>query len=312
MGYEFHIEVQKDLADYTHIFFIDLFSDNFFKKIYFYLNKKHVYNTYLEIKKKNLLHKVFVLLSESPIVKPWNYKLEYHQGIGRFFTWDKQLVDNKKYFHYHVPFGDTAKEFECDFNKRKLLMDISGNKFSSEENELYSFRRNTIQYLDKNYENDFDLYGFFWGSDFITKLKLLVRYGKLSMYNYQTYKGLVDNKSDVISQYKYVICYENVQYNDYISNRIFDIFVNGSIPIYCGPSNIYEYIPKGTFINRTEFSSDEELMIYIKTIDEMEYLKILLNIQQFLKTKSYEDFTSKGFVQKILTGLNVANDGKRE
>ena len=78
---------------------------------------------------------------------------------------------------------------------------------------------------------------------------------------FPSWKGPIDNKKKVLEQYRFAICYENVQDSPgYITEKIFDCFFAGCIPLYRGASNISDYIPSSCYIDRRKLK--------IKTIYE--------------------------------------------
>ena len=52
----------------------------------------------------------------------------------------------------------------------------------------------------------------------------------------------------IYSQYKFIICFENSKTDGYVTEKIFNVFLSGSIPIYDGAPNITDYIVPGSFI----------------------------------------------------------------
>jgi hypothetical protein len=105
-------------------------------------------------------------------------------------------------------------------------------------------------------------------------------------------------------KFKYNICYENTfNINGYITEKIFDCFIAGCVPIYLGAPNISDYIPNNTFIDRRNFNSDYELIQFLKKINEFEYSDYQDNILNFLKSdkakKFTSSYTSKFIVEKI-------------
>lgn len=52
----------------------------------------------------------------------------------------------------------------------------------------------------------------------------------------------------IYSEYKFIICFENSKTDGYITEKIFNVFLSGSIPIYDGAPNITDYIVSGSFI----------------------------------------------------------------
>lgn len=98
------------------------------------------------------------------------------------------------------------------------------------------------------------------------------------------------NKVDILKKYKFCIAIENsvniwkngTKYeattinNDYVTEKLIDCLLAGSIPIYFGPKNIYKFLPHPTsIINIRDFESIKHLTDYIKTI--MNESKLLYN-----------------------------------
>jgi len=52
----------------------------------------------------------------------------------------------------------------------------------------------------------------------------------------------------IYSQYKFIICFENSKTPGYVTEKIFNVFASGSVPIYDGAPNITDYIAPGSFI----------------------------------------------------------------
>jgi hypothetical protein len=306
-GYEFHIEVTGDLDSYEFIFFSDIYNDSFFRRLIARQVGRKDYEIYKKAIKLGLGKKIVTILSEPELILPHNYKLSNHRDIGTIFTWKKELVDNKKYFHFYIPFGDEVGiKKNIDFDKKKLVMSISGNKFSSNKGDLYSYRRNTINFLNKEFANDFDLYGVGWSDNGLLKnIKRFIRHRQVNFTKYQMYRGSPDNKNEIISGYKFNICYENSRCEDYITEKIFDVFINESVPVYYGANNISEYVPKNTFIDREDFNSDSELMSYLNKVDKNQYMEYIYNINTFLESKEFHKFGSKYFVKNIINTLGV-------
>lgn len=306
-GYEFHIAVKGDLKDYEFIFCIDLFDDSFIGQLKRIRKKNQNYDILSNAIKEGLSNKIVIFLSESFAIAPFNYNSRSHKNIGTFFTWQKKLLDNKKYFHFYLPVRDRVEFHKnIDFDKKKLVMSISGNKFSSNKGELYSYRRKSVKYLDKELPNEFDLYGVGWNDNgLMSNIKRFIRCGQFDFTKYQTYRGSPFNKSEVISGYKYSICYENAIYDDYITEKIFDIFINESVPVFYGASNISNYIPENTFINRENFNSDHDLICYLNTIDKSQYMEFIYNINLFLDSDEFHKFGSIYFIKNIMNTLGI-------
>ena len=113
------------------------------------------------------------------------------------------------------------------------------------------------------------------------------------------YKGLAQDKLETISNYKFNFCYENTKnFNGYISEKIFDSFKTGSIPIYYGTNDIEKYVPKNLFIDAKEFSKLDELRNYCNSLSLGEINIKLKEIKKFLRNKE-NPFSTKLFTLKV-------------
>ena len=89
--------------------------------------------------------------------------------------------------------------------------------------------------------------------------------------------GPVEDKIKFFSSYKFSIAIENSEGDGYISEKIVDSFISGTIPIYYGNYNLDEYInPKSYILIKNEKNIKKKIK-YIKEIDndDEKYLKIL-------------------------------------
>lgn len=258
----------------------------------------------------NKIKNSYLVLRESELIIPDNYDIEKHKYFNKIFTWHDELVDNKKYFKLNFShFFPKSINKELS-KKQKLCTLIAGNKRVKHSLELYSKRVEAIRWFEKNYPEDFDLYGVGWdkyrfnGPKFIrvfNRVPFLPQlFAKLTNQTYPSYKGMVDNKKETMEKYKFSICYENARdIPGYITEKIFDSFFAGCVPIYWGANNILDYVPKECFIDFRDFNNYVELYKFIKNMSDIEYLKYLTNIEQYLKSEQSFEFQGKGSAQKI-------------
>jgi hypothetical protein len=158
---------------------------------------------------------------------------------------------------------------------------------------------------------DFSLYGFGWNSFQFKGIKLIRALNRLPFLKdvfykifkkkYKCYKGIVGSKFETMKKYKFAIAYENVKDDDgYITEKIFDVFIAGAVPIYLGSRNITEYIPNNCFIDRRKFKSNDEVYLYISKMSDKDYLEYLINIEQYINSKQAEQFSSEYFAKTIV------------
>jgi len=265
-------------------------------------------------KKSNSFNKVnkdidlYLILFESELIRPDNWVKENHKYFKKVFTLNDAWVDGKKYIKYYWP-NKIPDNLEFDLSKKfKLCTLIAGYKFNSHPLELYSEREKAISWFEQNHPEEFDLYGIGWDKyHFKGKLKWLNRCKFLTTLfknNYPSYKGQVISKSQTLQKYKFAICYENARdIPGYTTEKIFDCFFAGCVPIYWGAPNITSYIPENTFIDKRNFVSYEGLYTYIKNISQQEYIAYLENIKSFINSKEMNIFNADYFTQIIINEI---------
>lgn len=239
----------------------------------------------------------YLFLFEPKVVAPISYIKVVHLFFDKIYTWNDNLVDNKKYFKFIFPQSENNILNSKDFKNKDLLTLINGNKSSFIKNELYSERENIIRYFEKN-SIEFDFYGTNWNKK---NLKQQIFWYK----PFNSYKWKVNDKIETLSNYKFNICLENMKNTPwYITEKIWDSFKAKSVPIYWGASNIEEYIPTNCFIDFRNFNWDyEKLINYISNIDEEEYNNIILDIENFLQTEKAQKWFDEKWAIDFINNL---------
>lgn len=254
------------------------------------------------------ISKSFLLILESPLIVKNSWKQERLKYFKKVFTWNDDYIDGKKFIKVNYSY-DFQHQGILKTHKNKLLCMISANKSSNEENELYSERENVIRFFEKKYPKEFDLYGIGWDKvrlNGIFKIfkKIPYIWNRIPFTTYSSYRGSVANKKEVMSKYKFAICYENVRdLNGYITEKIFDCFFSGTVPIYWGASNITDYIPKDCFVDRRQFKTNEELYEHIINISDEEYITIIKNIEKYLNKQTDGNFSCNMFSKIVCDSI---------
>lgn len=233
--------------------------------------------------------KCFLFNFEPPVVLPQVYDAKLSSYFSTIFVLFDDLP-NAVYrkFTYPQPRLQRVQNLP-DFSERKLCVMIAGNKDSAHPQSLYQERRKVIFYFEwlNRYAqiDDFDLYGIGWEG-------------------WLLWKGKVPNKWEVYKNYKFAICYENMgDQRGYITEKIFDAFIGGTVPIYLGATNISDVIPKECFIDRREFVSEEALYQFLKKMDRDTYTSYLKAIEEYLQSPKSKLFSIDHFINTIRNEL---------
>jgi alpha(1,3/1,4) fucosyltransferase len=256
----------------------------------------------------------WALLSESEVVLPANWVLERHQMFEKIFTWSDPLVDNKRYFKLNTPALFARRPLFPEREKTGFCTVIAGDKASQHPKELYSERRRAIRWFERNHPGDLDLYGYGWDRPGFHRSRVLnaanyrlnrfATYRRISVVRYPSYRGSISDKFEVLSRYKFSICYENAYNIDgYITEKIFDCFLAGTVPIYLGAGNITAHVPASCFIDKRDFRSYEELYEHLAGLPHATYRDYLRAAANFIASEQALPFTPEHVAGSLLDAM---------
>lgn len=103
-------------------------------------------------------------------------------------------------------------------------------------------------------------------------------------------------KIAILSRYFFNFAFENTNSPDYVTEKVFDALVAGTVPVYMGAPNIDEYLPaRKCIIKAADFGSANELARYLIALkkDRAEYRSYLAWKNEPLQ-KSFLDLVARG------------------
>jgi len=256
-----------------------------------------------KLPKKSDREKSFLLLMEPVVVKPRNWDARNHAPFKKVFTWNDDWVDNQKYIQLRYAF-QLPKTIDKQARRQKLCTTIIGRKTSKHPTELYSKRVEAIRWFERHHPEAFEFYGNGWQTR-----SFIDRY-VLRKPVFTSYRGKVASKQDVLKTFRFAICFENTNGSPgYITEKIFDCFFAGCIPIYWGAPNIADLIPPACFIDFRQFESYDALYNHIIHMDEATCQAYRESIEQFITGPGAIPFSTEYFANTIVNtvcGLNPA------
>jgi len=153
---------------------------------------------------------------------------------------------------------------------RKFLAMINANKLPADYRyELYTQRVKAVAYFHRF--GEIDLFGphwekaprnMRWGHLPGTVQKLLVqawetKQGILPDRDYAACaaasRGPVKSKAETLSQYKFALCFENMILRGWMTEKLFDCFFAGVVPVYWGAPDVLDFVPASCFIDYRNF-----------------------------------------------------------
>lgn len=97
------------------------------------------------------------------------------------------------------------------------------------------------------------------------------------------YKGSCESKYEVLSRYRFSLCFENMAMEGYVTEKIFDCLYAGTIPLYLGAPDIDQLVPETTYIDCRRFSSWEEMWRVVANIPDSEIQVMRLAGKAFIE-----------------------------
>lgn len=221
--------------------------------------------------------KALLFLRDSPLHDKHLYDRKYFRHFKKIYTWNDDLVDYRRFFKFYIPALQPLAENLPSYEQRKPLTAIFSAKESKHPLNLYQARREAVEFF--SLKKDFEFYGRGWNP-----------------HHFSSYQGEAGSKVETLKNYRYALCYESLhQVKGYITEKIFDCFAAGTIPIYWGASNIDATIPKECYIDRRLFSSNEELAAFLDRLGPEDYASYLKNIEEFLQSTAALKFSPRLF-----------------
>jgi hypothetical protein len=253
----------------------------------------------------------YLIATENPYICPLNKNQHYLQSFNGVFTWNANLLHLPNTTHVFIPNQIEVKDTPSFINRPIFSCIINANKaFPTPVNDdLYQERIRVIRWYEKNAHQYFSLYGLGWSKPepaftFSKKISRRIKRLATQVFGYRpfpSYVGEVVDKGSVYQMTKFGYCYENVaNLPNYISEKIFDCFFNGCVPVYWGSNTIEKHIPSNCYIDRRHFKNTEETHQFLLSINEAQYQQYQDNIKNFLASSKAMEFDTNTYVSTIV------------
>jgi hypothetical protein len=253
---------------------------------------------------------LYLVLFESPAVRPDNWNRANHAPFKKIFTWHPAWADGQKYIRMHmphklpefVPYGPTSAGKFCCL--------IASQKYTWVRQELYTERLRAIRWFEKHHPDEFDLYGQRWDRFYFKKELSIINPVLARIYKkcpwlphrrlFPSARGSVTSKHEVMRQYKFSICYENASYPGWLTEKMLDAMFAGSVPIYQGDPEVAKLVPTAAFIDKRNFRDYDTLYAYLKGMPPAEYEGYRQAIHQFVHGDLIKPLGAEAFTEMIL------------
>lgn len=266
-----------------------------------------------------------LLLYEPDVVQPDQYNPRVWKRFGQIFTWRDDLVDNCSFFKLRWPQVTRPVCTLPKFEDRKLLAMINTNKYGYIDGEGYSYRRRAIRFFD--WCGRFDLFGHGWNDPIwpimhaaaaaIRSAKLprplmakCLLPGKITaayikdiaegLFPFGSYAGAVSDKDKTLAKYRFCLCIENqLNHPGYVTEKLFDCFFSGTVPVYLGAKNVEDYVPRCCFISMSDAKDFSALLDRLQSMGSDEFGAYQQAGCDFVTADAFHEWTHEGVYEAV-------------
>lgn len=263
---------------------------------YYSLGVLDNYKTLLN--RANVRMKAFVIF-EPPVVDPRLYKalpgltaafehVYVHNIIGDGYSLKGVDTSKLRQLYWPQPRNEVIESCWVRTERMDRIVVINGNHIPREAfNELYSKRIEAMASLAQL--GVVDLYGRGWAK-WWSRASMWLPYWKNRQTLMSIYKGACSSKYEVLSQYKFCLCFENMAMKGYVTEKIFDCLYAGTIPLYLGATDIQDLIPEDVYIDCRKFSSWQEMYRAVECISPRQIQQMRVNGKSFIQSAQGEKY----------------------
>jgi hypothetical protein len=272
---------------------------------------------------------IVLQIFESPAITPFGLVPANREHLSAVVTYE--FLDtspaSSEHFHYRLPVPIVWPFKNPAFSERKGLLMCYSNRVSGcwairqrgpaglpffgrmlagwncpvsllrelSRGDLYHERRAIAREAERYMPDVLDIFGAGWNGEQISWCRL---------YPNRPYRCWhiepKDSKEVMCAEYRFVLAYENFRgCRGYVSEKIFDAWQGGSVPVYLGEERIAELVPREAFVDARNFRTRRELLTYLQSCPESEWREMREAGQKFLRSAAFRSFTDEAFAQRM-------------
>jgi hypothetical protein len=256
-------------------------------------------NGYEQVKNDPQVKLSGFILMEPPLIKPHMYAalpaltadfefVYLHNCIGDGYSLRGVNVGKLKKFNWPQPYNDVLIEYWDRIKRKNKLVAIAGNHNPLfRKPELYSERIKAIAELGT--QRGVDLFGRGWAK-WWSPHACWWSYWRYRQALMASYHGGCDSKLETLSRYRFSLCFENMPMIGYLTEKIFDCFYAGTVPVYWGAPDIDRLVPAAAYVDMRKFKSYEDMYSYICGMSDVDWQNMREAAREFLKTDGAKNY----------------------
>jgi hypothetical protein len=276
------------------------------------VGKKVAFELYVNCCRQAPRARAYVYLYENPLIRLANRNRRLLGRYAKWFTWDGELLDDARAVRLFYPNRLEAMAYTDPQERPLFLVLVTTNNAIKDYDprEQFGTRVEIIKWYERHAPDDFHLFGRGWDCP----AALPGRWGQIcnqarkivarlfpTKSPFATWRGPVTSKDELLARSRFSIAYENSRdLPGYVTEKLFDCFRAGCVPVYVGPKEIHDYVPADCFIDGRAFASTAALDAHLRTIDDAAYRGYQERIRAYLSSDQAKPFSQDHFAETLV------------
>lgn len=273
------------------------------------------FELHINCRRQNPGARAYVYLYENPLIRPLNRNRDALARYVKWFTWDGELLDDSRAIKLFYPNRLENGPKNGPRERPLFCVLVASNKALAVHDlrDQYQARVSIIDWYEQNAPESFHLYGRGWNQP----AALSGRWGRIrnqfrkfiarfisAKSPYITWRGPVDDKIELLTRTRFCIAHENCRdLPGYVTEKLFDCFRAGCVPVYIGPKEIADLVPPDCFVDGRNYSSPGLLHAYLSSVSDEEYFRYQQAISNFISSAQAQLFSQTHFVDVITSEI---------
>jgi hypothetical protein len=208
------------------------------------------------------------LVMEPPLIAPDLYhrlpeltkafdSVYVHNVDGDGYSLDGVERGRLRKFYWPQPYDNVIDDHWRRGGRENRVVAISGSHNPmGRRPEYYSARIEAVAEMSRS--GAVDLFGRGW-ERWWGRRTLFWAYWRHRAALMRAYRGSCVSKLETLSRYRFCLCFENMPMRGYITEKIFDCFYAGTVPLYMGAPDVASHLPAATYVDASRYASWTDL-----------------------------------------------------
>ena len=273
------------------------------------------FELHINCRRQDPSSRAYVYLYENPLIRPLNRDRAALARYAKWFTWDGELLGDSRAVRLPYPNRLESAPRRGPEQRPLFCVLVASNKalMVFDPRDQYQVRVRILDWYERNKPADFHPYGRGWdrpaalpgrwGRVRNQLRKILARFLPAKS-PYATWRGPVDDKIELLTRARFCLAHENCRdLSGYVTEKLFDCFRAGCVPVYVGPKEIAELVPADCFVDGRAYETPAALDAFLRTIDDDAYRGYQERIRAFLLSEQARPFSRESFTETLVRGI---------